>query len=312
MLPVINGGRNIRWWQHLRRQSGWLAAPAMLMFAGWTCMADLASGQPFGADVTVTLAIIGVAAFMRNRMLLFGAGVGLMLIALFLAALWLLHPILSNSQTRFQMLIDAALLIIAACVLTLIVDAWQRRALNDAQPEAARAVTGPQPSVDARAVNGPQPAVDARAASLSPGPRVLALQPAAPFLHSTHALPVALRDCTAQHGAGRSAPLTFNTHWDEPPLPLTHVNMLFQFALDALRERSPHAASDGLEVSIIATRDAAWVDVQDNGPCFTELDLALPVALYRQRAERLGGALEIRSGDAQRNTLRMRVAIPQR
>jgi hypothetical protein len=305
MVPVFRGTRNTVWQRH-KRQSVWLAVPAVLSLAAGLCMADLASGQPFGPEVTLGLSVIGIAALLRNRSLLYGAGVGLMLIALLLATMWLIHPLSADSQIRFEILTNSALLIITACLLTLGIDAWQRRA-----QDTTRVVPGAQ-AQPPHTIAIAQQETEARFVSPAPGPLVLALDTAAPFLQSAQALPNALHTYVDNHYRAKGTLLTFNTLWDEPPLPLTHVNMLFQFALDALRERSAHAAHGGLEVSIIATPHAAWVDVQDNGARFAEHELALPMALYRERAARLGGTIEIRSGDAPRNALCMRVAIPQR
>jgi hypothetical protein len=279
-----------------------LIIPGALVLAAGLCIADLASGQPFGPEVTVSLSLIAGVGLLRRRALLYAAGATLMLIALLLAALWMLHPLAAASQARFEILCDSALLMIAACLITLGIDTWQKYRLPGNTTMCTPAIAKP--------VNA---AVDVwRTVPAPSAPLVLAFDPAPPFLLSAQALPGALHSYVERHYRSNSAApaLTFNTLWDEPSLPLTHVNMLFQFALDALRERGAHTASGAIEVSIIATSDAAWVDIQDNGAHFAENDLALPVSLYRERAARLGGTLEIHSGDTQRNALRLRVAIP--
>lgn len=97
-----------------------------------------------------------------------------------------------------------------------------------------------------------------------------------------------------------------------PELPSALEAELYHIAQEALNNALKHAAANAVTVEVAAREGCIEVTVQDNGRGFavgaTDAERGLGLVTMRERAERLGGVLEVASGEAAGT--RVHVSVP--
>lgn len=99
---------------------------------------------------------------------------------------------------------------------------------------------------------------------------------------------------------------------EEPALSLTHKHGLYRIAMEALHNVVKHAHASHLDVTLGGCGKAMWMEIRDDGQgfdCTGEFPGRWGLRTMRERAERLGGRLELTSSPGAGTTVR--VELPQ-